>query len=104
MGSPFSSSNPLGYTGIDYYTEPPFINANRAPTINDIYFPGTRWQNSSVNPAVIYQTNGSGIWSIDTNNDATTTSSGLVKLSTLAQLEGGTAPSGAYVPKANDVF
>lgn len=48
---------------IDGYVYPQFIGyAQRAPTIQDIYQPGTRWQNNAVNPAVIYETTGAGNW------------------------------------------
>lgn len=61
------SSNPLGYLGLDYYTQPEFITAMRAPTVNDIQLPGTRWQNNSVNPPVMYVTPGRGIWNQEGN-------------------------------------
>src|SRR5271154_3595613 len=97
-GTPFA-------TGVDAFVYPQFIGyALRAPTTQDIYNPGTRWQDNSVTPAVIYETTGAGNWPRGGNNPATTTTLGTVLLSTLAQLEGGTAPSGAYVPLANDVF
>lgn len=48
---------------VDGYVYPQFIGyAMRAPTIHDIYPAGTRWQNNAVNPAVIYETTGSGLW------------------------------------------
>ena len=43
-------------------------------------------------------------WQAGGSAQATTTQQGEVLLSTLAQLEAGTAPAGAYVPLANDVF
>lgn len=50
-------------TGVDAYVYPQFIGyALRAPTTRDIYNPGTRWQDNSVNPPVIYETTGAGIW------------------------------------------
>lgn len=56
QGTPFA-------TGNDAYVYPQFIGyALRAPTTQDIYPPGTRWQNNAVNPAVIYETTGAGIW------------------------------------------
>lgn len=100
-----NTSNPPFATGVDAFVYPQFIGyAMRTPTTKDIYNPGTRWQDNSVNPAVIYETTGAGNWLAGGDNPATTTTFGTVKLSTLAQLEGGTAPSGAYVPLANDVF
>src|SRR5208337_4111922 len=44
------------------------------------------------------------IWDNGGNAAATTTTAGIVTLSTLAQLEAGSAPAGAVVPLANDVF
>jgi len=61
MSVPFSSF-PFDSAGVDSYAHPLFINAMRAPTSNDIQNPGTFWQDSSVNPAVIYQTSGGGNW------------------------------------------
>lgn len=66
---PMSSSstfnvNPLGYDGVDFYQNPPFINAYRVPTTNDQQYPGTVWQNSSVSPPVQYITTGAGVWNL----------------------------------------
>lgn len=47
---------------IDGIVYPQFLSALRAPTTQDIYTPGTRWQNNAVNPAVQYYTTGAGIW------------------------------------------
>lgn len=56
QGTPFA-------TGIDGFVYPQFIGyALRAPTTHDVYNPGTRWQDNSVNPAVIYETTGAGLW------------------------------------------
>jgi hypothetical protein len=56
QGTPFA-------TGVDAYVYPQFIGyAQRAPTTQDIYPAGTKWQNNAVNPAVIYITTGSGLW------------------------------------------
>lgn len=60
-GTPFA-------TGVDAFVYPQFIGyAMRAPTTQDIYNPGTRWQDNSVNPRVIYQTSGAGVWNITTS-------------------------------------
>jgi hypothetical protein len=49
--------------GVDGFVYPQFLGyALRAPTTQDIYNPGTRWQDNSVNPPVIYQTTGAGRW------------------------------------------
>ena len=95
MSSPFSSSNPLGYTGLDYYTQPPFIDADRAPTTNDIYVPGTQWQDGSVSPSVIYETTGGGVWNVGSNAYATSTDPGIVTLSLDIAAD---APSNTLVP------
>ncbi len=56
QGTPFA-------TGVDAYVYPQFIGyALRAPTTQDIYNPGTRWQNNAVSPAVQYYTIGAGTW------------------------------------------
>jgi hypothetical protein len=48
---------------VDGFVYPQFIGyAMRAPSTQDIYNPGTRWQDNSVNPAIIYQTSGAGRW------------------------------------------
>src|ERR1700726_2269958 len=89
---------------VDQYVYPQFIGyAQRAPTTQDIYPPGTRWQNNAVNPAIIYETTGAGVWNTAGGNLATTTTPGEVFLATLAQTESGGAPSSAYVSSANDV-
>lgn len=55
-GTPFA-------TGVDAFVYPQFIGyALRAPTTQDIYNPGTRWQNNAVSPAVQYYTIGAGLW------------------------------------------
>lgn len=55
-GTPFA-------TGVDEFVYPQMIGyALRAPTTQDVYNPGTRWQNNSVNPAVQYYTVGAGLW------------------------------------------
>ena len=62
QGTPFA-------TGVDAFVYPQFIGyALRAPTTQDIYNPGTRWQDNSVNPPVIYQTTGAGIWFTDSGS------------------------------------
>ena len=48
---------------VDQYVYPQFIGyAQRAPSTQDIYTPGTRWQDNSVNPPVQYYTVGAGLW------------------------------------------
>lgn len=47
---------------VDAFNYPQMLVWMRAPTTNDIYNPGTRVQDNSVNPAVIYQTTGGGLW------------------------------------------
>lgn len=59
-----ASLNPPFATGVDPFVNPAFIGyALRAPSTNDVYNPGTRWQDNSVNPPVIYTTTGAGLWS-----------------------------------------
>lgn len=57
-----TSSSPLGYEGLDPFTNPPFIYADRSPTINDVWQPGTIWENRILNPKILYITTGGGIW------------------------------------------
>ncbi len=60
---------------VDAYVYPQFIGyALRAPTTQDIYPAGTRWQDNSVSPAVIYQTTGAGLWYVDTASGGSFTS------------------------------
>jgi len=77
QGTPFA-------TGVDAFVYPQFIGyALRAPTTHDIYNPGTRWQDNSVNPAIIYQTTGAGLWYQDTGSGGSFTSLTIVGPSTL---------------------
>lgn len=72
QGTPFA-------TGVDSFVYPQFIGyALRAPTTQDIYAPGTQWQDNNVNPPVIYETTGAGRWNAIVGNGsfATLTVSG----------------------------
>ena len=80
MSSPFSSNQPLGYCGIDPYVTPQIIQAQRAPTTQDIWPGGTQWQFNNGATKVIYETTGAGIWNIGSNAAATTTAAGIVTL------------------------
>jgi len=54
-------------SNLDGYVYPQFLFDNkRAPTTNDKYPAGTRWQDSSVSPPIIYQTTGNGAWLVAT--------------------------------------
>ncbi len=56
QGTPFA-------TGVDAFVYPQYIGyALRAPSTQDIYNPGTRWLDNSVNPPVQYYTVGAGLW------------------------------------------
>lgn len=67
-GTPFA-------TGVDSFVYPQFIGyALRPPTTQDIYNPGTRWQDNSVNPPNIYQTTGAGVWYVDSGTPGVFTS------------------------------
>lgn len=60
---------------VDDYTYPLFIGiAMRAPSSQDIYPSGTKWQDNSVTPPVIYQTTGAGIWVSDSGGSGVFTS------------------------------
>lgn len=97
-----TSQTPLGYTGINYNTQPQFITANRAPTINDFNFSGTQWLDQSVNPGVIYETSGGGVWNVGGNVQASTTVAGITRYATAAEVNTGTGTNNAAL--AVDVF
>ncbi len=99
----FNSAGTAIADHVDPFVNPPFINAQRAPTTLDVMYPGTRWQDNSVNPPIIYSTTGAGNWDVGGVEAATTSSFGIVQLATLSELQNGNAPAGAYVPTSNDV-
>lgn len=99
----FNTSGTAIADHVDPFVNPPFINAMRAPTSQDMLYPGTRWMDSSVNPPLIYSTSGAGNWDVGGVEPATTTTFGTVQLATLSELQNGNAPSGAIVPLSNDV-
>ncbi|HXQ38561.1 MAG TPA: hypothetical protein VN843_31460, partial [Anaerolineales bacterium] len=76
----FNNQNGSFGNVIDGYVYPQFITANRAPTAQDIYPPGTRWMNGSVTPRLIYETSGAGDWDTGGVQPATTTTYGTVIL------------------------
>lgn len=57
-----TASNPLGYTGVNFYQNPPQVVLNRAPLVTDVYLPGTTVLETDVNPNVIWYTVGAGLW------------------------------------------
>lgn len=57
----FVSSDPLDNL-TNLIQRPITIPAKRAPTINDIQPPNTCWVDGSVNPPVLYYSNGAGTW------------------------------------------
>jgi hypothetical protein len=66
QGTPFA-------TGVDAYVYPQFIGyALRAPSAQDIYNPGTEWQDNSQSPPVIYITTGAGLWTTSGTAGVTT--------------------------------
>ncbi len=91
-------------SNLDGFVYPQFLfDPLRPPTSQDIFPAGTRWLDNSVNPKVIYETTGGGVWESGGNAEATTSTFGIVQLATLTELQNGNAPAGAYVPTANDV-
>jgi len=94
--------NPPFATGIDLTVFPQFINANRAPTSQDLYNPGTRWLDQSVSPAIIYETIGSGVWKTGAAGQAITTAAGITRYATTAEVLAGTGTNNAAL--AADVF
>lgn len=81
---------------------PPPVISGRSPNVNDLnYTPGQLWFDKP--NGELYVNEGSGIWNETGEESATTTSEGVVQLSTLSELQNGNAPAGPYVPLANDV-
>jgi hypothetical protein len=96
QGTPFA-------VGVDSFVYPQFIGyALRPPTAQDVLNPGTRWQDNSVNPPVIYQTSGAGLWASYTGAPlATTAAQGIVFLATNAQAAAGTvSTNSAIIPSS----
>lgn len=59
----FNNSNGSFGNVVDGFVYPQFLfDPMRAPTSNDIFPAGTRWMDNSVDPKVIYQTTGAGVW------------------------------------------
>ncbi len=89
--------------------EVPHIDV-RAPTAQDVNYPiGKRWVDTvaGIEYVLTSISTSSGIpqadWASGGNEEATTTTPGIVTLATLLQLQNGNAPAGAYVPLSNDV-
>ncbi len=97
QGTPFA-------TGVDAFVYPQFISALRAPTTQDIYNPGTRWMFiDQVNSTrSIFETSGAGVWEVGGNPQATTTTAGITRYATLAEVMAGTGTNNATL--AADVF
>lgn len=84
MTTPFGSF-PFDAAGVDNFSHPLFIGDwQRAPSVRDVYAPGTRIQDNSVSPPVIYETTGGGNWaSVNTSGAFTNlTADGTVDLNT----------------------
>lgn len=83
----------------------PMIIADRDPTAADKYDIGYFWTNKTNFTFWVQTGYSAGVpqWESGGNAEATTSSFGIVQLATLAELQGGSAPAGAYVPTANDV-
>lgn len=83
----------------------PTIIADRDPGDNDKLDIGYGWINQVAKTSFTLTgyTSGIPVWTSGGNAEATTSSFGIVQLATLAELQGGSAPAGAYVPTANDV-
>lgn len=101
MPTPFGSF-PFDADGIDNFAHPQLIAAFRAPTVQDNSFPiGTQWADESTLPAVIYTyVGGSGGWETGGNAYATTTTPGIVTLSTSIA---GDAASLTLVPTVKEI-
>ena len=90
-----NSSDPLGYMGLNPALQPSTITANRAPTVNDKLPAGTQWINQAVNPHVLYTTIGAGVWQVGANANATTTTAGITRYATYAEVSTGTGTDNA---------
>lgn len=95
----FFTNNPVGPNDP---LQPQFITANRAPTSNDLYEPGTQWQDRSASGFTIYETTGAGVWQAGGNQQATTTVVGITRYATTAEVMTGTGTNNASL--AADVF
>ncbi len=82
---------------------PAALKGNGPPSTNFRARLGQAYFDESVSPFQQYNYNGS-TWVTGGDSPASTTVLGSVTLSSLAQLEAGTAPAGSVVPLANDVF
>lgn len=99
MSVPSVSSNPLGYMGIDQYTNPPTLPvATRAPGSNDKYPINTTWPYNNSGTVTLYVSLGEGNWQVGDNPYATTTSPGVVQLATNAETVTGTNATHAVTP------
>jgi len=90
-----------GITGL-IATAPKPVTGNGPPPASFKAELGTQYFDQLTTPPTQYIYNGS-TWNSAGGVPATVTVAGPVFLSTLAQLQTGTAPTGAYVPLANDV-
>ena len=97
------SNQPLNSSAVSPSLYPQFLDWKRTPTTTDIKAAGTRIQDNSQTPPVIYETTGAGVWNEAGGAPATSTSLGTVYLATLGQVEAGGAPSTSYVAPANYV-
>ena len=96
----FVSSDPLDNL-TNTSSRPIFISANRAPTTNDQYPPGTQWQDLSSAAKTIYATTGfAGVWNAGSNAYATTSAAGIVQLSSTIL---GDAASLTLVPTVKEI-
>lgn len=57
-----SSNYPLTGFAVSPVLLPKYLSPNRAPLATDLKPAGTRWQDDSVSPPVVYFTTGSGVW------------------------------------------
>lgn len=100
MPAPFGSF-PFDASGIDNFAHPQLITAQRAPTNQDIYPLGTEWIDASSLPGIIYTyVGGSTAWETGGNAYATTTTPGIV---TLSSSIAGDASSTTLVPTVKEI-
>jgi len=99
MSVPDISSNPLGYLGTNQYTNPITLPvADRAPGSTDIYPINTVWPYNNAGSIVLYVSLGGGNWQVGDNPYATSSTPGVVQLSTNAETVTGSNTTHAVTP------
>ena len=93
-----SSFDPLSYLNNQPTKYPMMIIADRAPTVNDQFSAGTRWQHLNGSTNVIYESEGAGVWNVGGAPAASETEAGLMEYATDAETLALTATDKAVRP------